>query len=146
MSTHRIYPSNRPARPDAYSLNLPPAMQERIAKAAERNGRSVNAELAHVLQTQFPKETMAAKFINWLTTLPAGERGAVLAKARITCGESALSVYRSMANLTLGELNRKSGVPAATLLEIEKGRREITPTIAAKIAPALGIPPEELHE
>jgi transcriptional regulator with XRE-family HTH domain len=58
--------------------------------------------------------------------------------------ESALKDWRVGREMTQGELASRSGVPQATISQVETGSRQMTPEMAEKVAPVLGIDADTL--
>lgn len=57
---------------DQFIVRLPPGMRDAIAKAAESNGRSMNAQVVHALAVYFATQPISPEDIE---TVPDLERG-----------------------------------------------------------------------
>lgn len=58
---------------DKFMLRLPDGMRERIKSAAERNGRSMNAEIVSTLEQAYPPMTMDVELLaDYLSVLSNG--------------------------------------------------------------------------
>lgn len=109
------YPSDKQ---DKFMLRLPDGMRERIALVADRNGRSMNAEIVERLEMSFPEnilerlvdrrqeetamlERMIAKSIRLADRLAAVGATADLERAQLSTQQ-----YERELVLTQAELNR----------------------------------------
>ncbi len=62
-------PENRTFK-DQFMLRLPDGLRDRVKDAAEKNGRSMNAEIVQLLEREYPEDTYTAEdFLALLATV-----------------------------------------------------------------------------
>lgn len=83
---------------DQVSLRLPPGLRERIKEAADRNGRSMNAEIIALLEERYPEAISMGEYIQeWIVPIMAArtpEEVKRLVGAANRAGASANVPYR----------------------------------------------------
>jgi hypothetical protein len=53
-----------------FGLRMPPMLKERIRRAAQDNGRSMNAEIVSALEKEYPEDVYSAdEFVDYLQSL-----------------------------------------------------------------------------
>lgn len=93
---------------DKFMLRFPEGMRERIRRAAERNGRSMNAEIIQTLEYAYPVNLSVGEFVEMLapvmTEKDPDKRTALLDKANAEA-QAAGCEYVAAVNMRNGELN-----------------------------------------